>query len=226
MKLPRLFVAFAAASSFATVCPAQQNTAPQVVVVLLDGSRLLGTLPASTAFPAQEGSLAIPIKRIDTITMGDDHRKATVALSNGDKLDGTLAIPPLPLTTLLGTVPVDLRVVKTLSVLATADSVGTDGLVFSNTLGSDMDLAHSIVGPPVKPYTDPKNGDSAPGEHEFVQGDHGKAVTIKGTYQNGDWVHMLELDGLDKLINPEEGTIEFWYCQKAPPLDWQYGVYR
>ncbi len=37
---------------------------------------------------------------------------------------------------------------------------------------------------------------------------------------------MLTLDGLDQLINPEEGTIEFSYCQKAPPMDWSYGVYR
>ncbi len=232
MNPARLFIAITTLL-LPAVSPAQQNiaesNAQKVVVDLIDGSRVQGTLPAATTFPVQSGALQVPTahKRIDSISMSADHKSATVIFLNGDRDQSQPGSVQLPLTTLLGTVALDMRVVKTLVVIPSpADAGSTDGLVFSNTLASDADLAHSAVGPPVKPYTDAKNGYNAPGEHEFVLGDHGRAVTIKGAYQNGDFVHILELDALDKIINPEQGTIEFWYCQKAQPLDDSYGVYR
>lgn len=223
--LPLLFLP---AASFAQL-PAANDSAQKVVVELVDGSRVQGTLPAATTFAVQSGGLQVttPIKRIDSITMSGDHKNATVILLNGDHGQSVPGVAALPFTTLLGTVALDLRVVKMLVVIPSAgDAGGTDGLVLSNTLASDADLAHSVVGPPIKPYTDAKNGENTPGQHEFVLGGHGRAVTIKGTYQRDDFVHILELDNLEKIINPEQGTIEFWYCQKAPPLDWAYGVYR
>ena len=231
MKHARLTVAviasiFPVASARAQL-PAD-NSPARVVVILADGSRLLGTLPAAAAFQVQSGGLQVPtpIKRIDSVTVSDDRKSTQVTLANGDRTTGSVPPTAFALTTLLGPVPLDMHLVKTLTVIPSAGDIGTDGLVLSNSLGSDADLAHSAVGPPVKPYTEAKNGYHHPGEHEFVSGEHGKAVTIKGTYPNDDWIHILELDDLDKLINPEEGTIEFWHMQTSPPVDWSYGVYR
>jgi hypothetical protein len=231
MKLTRFMVVM---TSFCTaVCMAQQGqlatgiTPQKVVVELPDGSRLLGTLPANTAFSVQSWTTLPPvaIKRIDTITMSDDHKKAVIVMLNGEKIEGMLAMPPLTLTTMLGNVAVDMRVVKTLVVIPTPDAAGTDGLVFSNTLASYSDLAHSAVGPGLKPYP-ASNDREIQGAQDFVMGKQGDALTLKGHYKTYDRIHNVILEGLDKLINPEQGTIDFWYCQVARPVDESYGIYR
>lgn len=37
---------------------------------------------------------------------------------------------------------------------------------------------------------------------------------------------LVTLKDLEKLINPEQGCIEFWYCETGHPVPNQFGYYR
>lgn len=217
-------------------CPAQENGpskpsadkgARSVTIDLTDDSHLVGTLPGDISFPVDSADLkaGIAIKWVDTITMSEDHKTVTITMQNGDRIEGALDMKPVLLAMAIGNVPVDLRFVKSIIVSAIEDPASTSGLVFWNKLASEDDAKKSTVGPALSPYT---NGDALEvvGAREFLTGDHGGAITIKGSYQSAARVHNLVLGDLGKFINPEQGCIEFWYCQAGRPVAYQYGVYR
>ncbi|HWB59311.1 MAG TPA: LamG-like jellyroll fold domain-containing protein, partial [Chthoniobacteraceae bacterium] len=196
-----------------------------VSVELTDGSQLVGTVPEETVFPMESDELksGVAIKWVDSITLSADHATASLALLNGDQVNGRLSMKALPMTTAFGKVALDLQFVKSVNVRE-MDSLPPQALVFSNSLASENDALRSAVGPPLKPFA---GADAQAASRDYTTGRHGAgAVTIKGDYQAASQVRNLVLDGLDKLVNPERGCIEFWYCQMSAPVAGQAGVYR
>lgn len=198
-----------------------------VVAELADGTRVAGKLPADASFAVQtsEMNATVAIKMVDTITMSDDHKTALLAMQNGDSIRGTIESAPLPLTTADGKVrQFDLLSARTLTVFP-AGGPAAEGLVFWNTLANEKEALKSLVGPDPTPYK-PHRDAAVPAGREFLGGDHGGAMTITGSYASEVSARNLMLGDVGKLINPEQGCIEFWYCQAAKPVGYKYGVYR
>jgi hypothetical protein len=113
------------------------------------------------------------------------------------------------------------------------------GLVLWNTLGSTDEVLHSAVGPNLGFYA---NSDcfpglfpglcfspfiDIPGNPAYVPGLFGNAVTIgDGPYFSEAREHTLVLRNAQTVVNPERGTIEAWYQERAVPVGFVNGVYR
>jgi hypothetical protein len=101
----------------------------------------------------------------------------------------------------------------------------TNGLVLWNGLGSDDEVLNSFVGPNLAFYT----GGSWPhvqGDRDYVAGYEGNAVTLKGSYWNMHRVHNIVLNNLGNYLDPEKGSIEFWFYYTATPIIYSHGLYR
>lgn len=104
----------------------------QLVVSLTDGSLLAGTTTL-TRLPLRSealGKIKIPLAKIRTVKFSRDHESLTVALANGDILQGGIGAATLALQTLFGEVQVPLEMtveIRVVSILAGAAI--KDGLV-------------------------------------------------------------------------------------------------
>ena len=208
--------------------PSAEASAPpriRVAVDLSDGSHLIGVpSPDSFVLLTSYGRIKIPFQQGAVVRLAEDHETATVEMPNGDRLKGSLSLDSLKLRAIFGNVSVDMQHVTRLTILG-PDAVAAKGLVFWNTLGSEWEALHSRVGPGLKPFVDGVWPEVA-GQQDFVPDEHGGALTLKGSNPNLSRVRNLVLNGLDKLIDPERGAIEFWYCQKESPLAYSHGYYR
>jgi len=84
---------------------------------LADGSHIIGTpkiesVPLQTAYARMD----IPLKQILSVKMDDDHETASLALVNGDKLKGVIALKPLELTTVFGPVKIGVEHLRAIAV--------------------------------------------------------------------------------------------------------------
>lgn len=84
---------------------------PQLVVSLVDGSKLRGTttLKALTLRSEALGKLTVPLERIRQVKFSKDRESVTLTLHNGDRLQAGLADTTLALTTVFGPVTVPLN---------------------------------------------------------------------------------------------------------------------
>src|SRR2546422_627318 len=73
----------------------EKNSLSHITVNLEDGSRIEGetTLIVLPLSSQAVGHLNIPIDHISTIKVSDDRTLATVALCNGDQLQGAIDLP-------------------------------------------------------------------------------------------------------------------------------------
>ncbi|MCA9965380.1 MAG: cadherin-like domain-containing protein [Anaerolineales bacterium] len=113
----------------------------------------------------------------------------------------------------------------TLVSVASAQSSVPPGLIMWNKLGSDSEVTHSEFGPNLDFYTG-GYWVHVPGQRAYVPGKFGQAITLSGSYFSTVRVHNLVLNDLSNYIDPEQGTVEAWYYQKAIPVPYNYGVYR
>ena len=83
----------------------------QLVVSLTDGTRVVGetTLTSLSFRSAALGRVGIPLEKIRAVKFSADHESASIALQNGDKVQGSLGADSLTLRTLLGRVTVPLE---------------------------------------------------------------------------------------------------------------------
>jgi len=176
---------------------------------LVDGSRVIGA-PGIDSVPLQTpyATMDVPLNQIRTITMGDDHETASFDLRNGDKLKGVVNLKPIKLETVFGRVAVGIEHVKVAHVILLGKTLQealkrglvltarVNNLVLWNTLGSQYDVEHSVVGP---------NGDFLGGN--FVPGKSGTA--IRYTPPAGQvWGPCVTFP--KEVIPTHAGTIEFW----------------
>jgi hypothetical protein len=103
-------------------------------IELVDGSRLIGrpridTVPVQTPY----AKMAIPLKQILTVGLGDDHETVSVDLQNGDKLKGVISLGPIELATLFGPVKVGIEHIRRID-------VGVSGGGLSNVLARGLFL--------------------------------------------------------------------------------------
>jgi hypothetical protein len=110
--------------------------------------------------------------------------------------------------------------------VAAPAGVNADSLLLWNKLGSETEITHSEVGPNLAFYP----GGSWPevkATPGYVPGVFGGALTIApGGYGVLDRLHNVVLNNVNTLLNPNRGTIEFWYRQVQDPVAYESGIYR
>lgn len=98
----------------------KHNEEPKVRLELdlVDGSRVFG-IPNIESVPVQTpyANMDIPLKQIRTITIDEDHEKASLDLRNGDKLKGVINLEPVKMETLFGKVSVGIEHVREMHVV-------------------------------------------------------------------------------------------------------------
>jgi hypothetical protein len=105
----------------ATVGSAEKaNTKPvlRLVLDLTDGSRIIG-VPSIQSIPVQTSyaKMDIPLKRILSIRIDDDHETASFELQDRDKVKGVPKLSPVVLDTVFGRVSIGLEHVTKIEVL-------------------------------------------------------------------------------------------------------------
>jgi hypothetical protein len=82
----------------------------RLAIDLVDGSHIIG-VPSITSVPIQTSyaRMDIPLEKIASIEIGDDHETAAIDLQNGDKLQGVLDLKPLELETIFGEITVGVQ---------------------------------------------------------------------------------------------------------------------
>jgi len=97
--------------------PAATNLPLRAAVTLSDGSRVLGVPRiASIPFQTAYAKIDLPLKQIQSIKIESDHETVALALTNGDRLKGTLQLKPIELETLFGIVKIDFTLIAGISV--------------------------------------------------------------------------------------------------------------
>jgi len=144
----------------AEAAPADPGKPPaplSLIVELTDGSRLVGTAEIDTLpFIAKYGRMALVMKEMASVTLGEDRETAKVAMRNGDNLQGVLDIGDLKLRTLLGELSVPIRHVVRITAgdgWLPPDVFGPPGKLFEVPLG-----AKDRYGNPIRRGRDPKTG--------------------------------------------------------------------
>jgi hypothetical protein len=115
-----------------TATAGETNTPPQLAVNLTDGSRIVGTaeLPALVVRSEALGRIEIPLAKVRGVKFDANHESATVALNNGDRMQGAIGVESVALQTLVGRVTIPLHVVRDLAVTAAPTDAGLrEGLV-------------------------------------------------------------------------------------------------
>ncbi|MCG3146813.1 MAG: hypothetical protein PCFJNLEI_00247 [Verrucomicrobiae bacterium] len=89
-------------------------TPARLLLNLNDGSRVIGTTELTTVavHSASLGELNIPVEKISSARFAADRRSVSIRLSNGDKLEGTLNLPEITLTTVFGKAKIPLAQVR------------------------------------------------------------------------------------------------------------------
>ena len=99
---------------------AEQDNAGQPLRLeldLADGSHIIG-VPSITSVPVHTSyaKMDIPLEKIVSIEIKDDHETASFELQNGDRLKGVLSLNPIELETLFGKVSVGIEHIKRVDV--------------------------------------------------------------------------------------------------------------
>jgi hypothetical protein len=201
---------------------------PTLRVHLSEGSLLIGTpMVPGLALKTEFARIELPFSKMASLEIAHETGVTTANLTNGDKISGTLEVDALRIRTLVGEVRLPIKHVQRFSVRHAfpMDADVRQNLTFYNRLGSDEEIRHSVVGPGLASYAGP-TGIAVAGKWDYVDGKHGKAVTLAGDYHSTARVRNLVLSDLGKVINPDRGCIEFWFYYTNEPKGYQYGVYR
>lgn len=113
--------------------PAQgkAGTELRVALDLVDGSHIIGS-PRSKSLDLRTpyAEIAIPLKQIQFIKMGDDHETATFRMNNGDSLTGVLGDSPMKIRSIVGNLSLELELIRSLKVTRIARTAGKKKLMF------------------------------------------------------------------------------------------------
>lgn len=98
---------------------AQADDVMRVTLELSDGSRVIG-IPAISSISVQTtyAKMDIPLKQIQQVSIGGDHKTVAVKMANGDQLTGLLNLRPFELATLFGKVSIAIEHLTTLRVMS------------------------------------------------------------------------------------------------------------
>jgi len=126
-----------AVTSGATPSESELKVAPlRLALDLVDGSHIIG-VPSIKSVPVQTSyaKMDIPLEKIVSIEITDDHETASFELQNGDKLRGVLNLKPMELETIFGHVSVDVQLVR--SIRIRGGSIGMQGVVLHYSFDRD-----------------------------------------------------------------------------------------
>ncbi|MCX6996555.1 MAG: LamG domain-containing protein [Kiritimatiellaeota bacterium] len=124
-----LVLAAAGAESVPGGARSKPASAPQMILELTDGSRLVGA-PALDHVELQSDTIKVDLKLdlVQAIEFDQEHQQAQVKLSNGDRLSGQLSPANVELKTAFGKVTVPLTLVRRIA-LRNGAGVVLDGLI-------------------------------------------------------------------------------------------------
>jgi len=126
------FLLLLAAWSVTSVSVAMAKEEPvRVIVILIDGSRLVGETTFVT-FPVHSatlGQLQIPLAKIRQIKFKPSQETASIALANGDKIEGVTTLTSFKLTAVFGTATIPVNTLAEIQVTGQLGAVPTEGLV-------------------------------------------------------------------------------------------------
>ncbi|HWB58090.1 MAG TPA: hypothetical protein VG733_01295, partial [Chthoniobacteraceae bacterium] len=135
-----LLLAARAASPDNNVATAKK-TDVQLIVDLLDGSRIIGQPEAdSLKMKTEYASIEIPLSSLRAIEFGDDH-VARATLANGDVLAGNPGLPSLSLKTSFGRVEIpfdQVQKIRAHAISAVPPFVNSLGMKFVPLQGTDI----------------------------------------------------------------------------------------
>jgi hypothetical protein len=189
-----------AASSGATPSESELKVAPlRLALDLVDGSRIIG-VPSITSVSVQTSyaKMDIPLEKIVSIEIKDDHETASFELQNGDKLKGVLSLAPLELETLFGKVSVGVEHIVSLEVAVSGAGVPA-GLHRKLILHYSFDKDD---GDNISDKSGMKNNAEVKGAKWTRKGKLSGAFEFDGV---DDYIRAGDLGGM-----PEKGTIAFW----------------
>jgi hypothetical protein len=180
---------------------------PQLVLSLVDGSKLRGTTTAKELTLKSEalGKLTVPLERIRQVKFSKDRESVTITLLNGDRIQAALGDTKLALTTLFGLVTVPLDKATEMQVQVGRGGPKPQGLVLWNTLGSRTEIEASQVGP----------AGICKGS-DFCEGKFGQAVVVRPDQQR---LVTFPSEG----VNADAGCFEFWAKLTGMPRQLAWG---
>ena len=155
---------------------------------LRGGSKVSGftdrtTLPVQTSYARMD----MKIKIIDSIAFAEDPAASAVALKNGDRLKGSVALEKLSIDAAFGKADI---VVKQIKRMLVVPSGGMPGLLLWNRL----DGGRSVAGPDVEFLN----------IEQHVQGKSGRGVQVSGNQVYGFRIPARI------VADAKQGTVEFW----------------
>jgi hypothetical protein len=193
----------------ASAASAESNAPVRLMLELTDGSRIAGA-PARVELELRTAyaTMRLPLERIASITLQDDHKTAALKLKNGDKLQGALLADTIELDTLVGKVQIGIEHVSRIMVS------GAGALISDLILYYSFDEPGEIV------------PDKSPGRHD------GKAISVDFANTEGGGgaldfsrsgkarveTELAELNGAGAL------TMAAWIKSFGDPKRWEVVV--
>jgi hypothetical protein len=176
------------------VCNGTHEDSPKInlELYLIDGSRIIG-VPKIDSVPLETSyaKISIPLAKIQSIKMNEDHETASLDLRDGDTLKGVVSLAPIKLETVFGSVKIGMEHIQKMEILL-CGRARQNGLVLWNRLASENDVWNSRVGP---------GGKLNAGR--FVEGRFGKGVELNMQEQFGVTFPL-------EAVQANAGCIEFW----------------
>lgn len=199
-----LSILLLAGSDGAAEAAAPVDRSGQVLVELVDGSRIVGTpRERSVSLMSILGAIDIPMGYLRRLAIGADHETAVADLNRGDHISGSLKSSTLTVTAAWGTVQLNMEQVSVLTTLGGTNALPMSirpGLLLWNSLDSERELARGRVGA----------GGTAEGG-QFVTGRFGGGIEMdlkKGNHL----IFWAELGG------EPAGCVEFWFKVTGGPV--------
>lgn len=185
------------------VCDDTHEDSPKInlELYLVDGSRIIG-VPKIDSVPLETSyaKISIPLSKIQSIKMNEDHETASLDLRDGDKLKGVVSLDPIKLETVFGSVKIDIKHIQKMEIMLYG-RLGQNGLLLWNRLGSENEVWNSRVGP---------GGKLNAGR--FVEGRFGKGIELNMQEQMG-------VTFPPEIVPAPDGCIEFWAKLIGFPTD-------
>ncbi|MEI6082974.1 MAG: family 16 glycoside hydrolase [Verrucomicrobiota bacterium] len=193
---------------------AEQDQAEQPLRLeldLIDGSRLIG-VPSIEAVSVQTpyANMDVPLNRLLTIKMGEDHETASLDLQNGDKLKGVVSLGPIKLATVFGKVSVSIEHIRNIRVMlgGRALPAGDGALAFGGVNWTPWRTLFEVQGDKLVSLPKVRPG------FNYGHGGNGRGPALMTNIGSPDWKdYSVEFEygmrGVDPALNPHGLPLDY-----------------
>ncbi len=195
---------------------------------LVDGSRIIGT-PTMTSVPIETpyAKVDVPLGKISTIEIGEDHQTASIVLRNGDNLSGVVSLEPFVLDTLFGSVRIDITSIKHARVLLSEGNLSNAllrGLIWRYPFSANAHdasgrgnrgtvygaiLSHDRFGRPQKAY-------AFDGTSSYIEFPPNPDLAFSADFTLAAWVFSTRNSGWQGVVSYDlSGTHGYGLCLRS-----------